>query len=146
MKNNQAPWYQSVSSKKGSKSQPSRHKEQKNLKKDPPILNVKITPEKEAAHFQAAFDYAMKMSNPNSTEMITIHMTMDGNLLFDAVQDDHFKTLWANKELMCLIEIPRNWKTMTLIDLDEEALEDLDLDNPEDRFDYLYETGMFIAE
>ena len=61
-------------------------------------------------------------------------------------QDEAFEASWKAKEHMCLIAFPRNWKTMPIADLDDEDAEDYDLNDPAERFEYLYEVGMFIFE
>ncbi len=146
MKKNQAPWYATVSSKKKPATKDATPKSTKKHQKTPPILALKITPEKELDNFERAYAYALKMSDPASTEPIYIHLNMAGELLFDVNQDEAFHQLWKSQQLMCLIKLPRNWKTMPLEETDEEDLDDLNLNDPKDRFDYLYETGMFIAE
>lgn len=111
-----------------------------------PILDVKLSPAEEDAQYKACLDYALKMSSDDDKGRITIYMDMSKTLHFDMMQDQKFQNLWKAKELLCLIDIPKNWKTMILQDIDEEDEEDYDLSNPMERFDYLYETGMRYCE
>lgn len=111
-----------------------------------PILKVKISPKQEASHFDDSLAFAMKMSDAKSPEVMTIHMDLMGNLHFNMKQDEAFQKLWTSKQLMCLVAFPRNWKTMQITDIDDEDAEDYDLSDPTERFEYLYETGMFICE
>lgn len=111
-----------------------------------PILKLQINPKVEASHFEDSFAFAMKMSDPKSNDLMTIHMDMHLKLHFNMKQDEAFEASWKAKELMCLIAFPRNWKTMPIADLDDEDAEDYDLNDPAERFEYLYEVGMFIFE
>lgn len=111
-----------------------------------PILEVKLSPAEEDAHYKACLDYALKMSSNEPHARIRVYMDMSKQLHFDMAQDQKFQTLWKAKELLCLIDIPQNWKSMSIEDLDEDDEEDYDLSNPMDRFDYLYETGMSYCE
>lgn len=111
-----------------------------------PIMQVKINPKVEDQHFRDALAFAMKMSDSNSSEIMTVHMDMSLKLHFNMAKDENFQTLWREKKLMCLIAFPRNWKTMVIEPLDDEDAEDYDFSDPIERFEYLYEIGMSISE
>lgn len=111
-----------------------------------PIIKVQAKSTKEAAHYEAAFAFAQRMSDPNSSEQMTVHLNMQDELLFNMKQDETYKTLWEKGELMLLVAFPRNWKTVALNLSEEEADDFDDLDTDEGKFDYLYETGMAVFE
>lgn len=116
-----------------------------------PIVKVQMNSKREAEHFERAYQFALKNSDPKSQEIMTVHLDMKDEVHFNMVQDEAFKAAWQKGELMLLVAFPKNWKTMNLMaDLDleelEEDAEDFDFDSPEDRFDYLYENGMAVYE
>lgn len=106
------------------------------------ILDVVLTPAEENEHYQASYQYALKKSDSNGAGRIRIYMDMNKKLHFDPIQDEAFIKLWQSHQLLCLIDLPTNWKTMTLEDVDDEDAEDFDFNDPAERFDYLYEVGM----
>ena len=111
-----------------------------------PIIKVQAKSKKEAAHYEAAYAFAQRMSDPNSSEQMTVHLNMQDELVFNIKQDEVYQSLWTKGELMLLVAFQRNWKTAPLQISEEEADEFDDLDTDEGKFDYLYETGMAVFE
>ncbi len=114
-----------------------------------PIVKVQMNSNREAEHFKAAYQFALKNSDPKSTEIMTVHLDMKDEIHFNMIQDEAFQAMWKKGELMQLIAFPKNWKTMPIemeAELDEEEDDDLNFETDEDRFDYLYETGMSVYE
>ncbi len=155
-KNKQNNWFKAQEEKKSfgkSPVKPAATEAQKGTAADykeleeAPIVKVQMNSSKEEEHFEAAFAFAMKMSDPNSSEMMTIHLNMRDDLIFNMKQNHVYKALWEKKELMLLVEFPRNWKTLKpAVELDDEEDAFDDLEDDADKFDYLYETGMAIYE
>lgn len=109
-----------------------------------PIIQVQMKSKREAAHFEAAYAFAQRMSDPKSEEVMTVHLNMQDELVFNILKDEHYERLWQVGELMLLVEFPRNWKTAEL-DIPEDEADDFDdIDSDADKFDYLYETGMAV--
>lgn len=116
-----------------------------------PIVKVQMNSKREAEHFERAYQFALQNSDPNSQDIMTVHLDMNDEIHFNRVQDEAFQIAWQKGELMLLVAFPKNWKTMDLtahLELEEmdEDEDDLDFDAPEDRFDYLYENGMAVYE
>lgn len=117
-----------------------------------PIVKVQMKSKREAEHFEKAYQFALKNSDPNSQEIMTVHLDMKDEIHFNMIQDESFQKAWQKGELMLLVAFPKNWETMELTaepdleDFEEDEEEDLDFDSPEDRFDYLYENGMAVYE
>ena len=114
-----------------------------------PIVKVQMNSSREAEHFKAAYQFALKNSDPKSTEIMTVHLDMKDEIHFNMIQDEAFQTMWKKGELMQLIAFPKNWKTMPMemeVEIDEEEDDDMTFETDEDRFDYLYETGMSVCE
>lgn len=111
-----------------------------------PIVKVQMKSKKEAEHFEAAYAFALKTSDPSSSEVMTVHLNMKDELIFNMEQDQTYLELWERGELMRLVAFPRNWRQapLELSEEDEDSFGSLETD--EDRFDYLYETGMAIYE
>lgn len=151
MKKNKLNYFQAMDQKKQAEGQASTISKQK-VKESTykaakaPILDVKLSPSEEENHYKACLDYCLKMSSKGSQGRIQVHMDMNKKLHFNMPQDEHFKDLWQSKKLLCLIDLPQDWKTMPIEALDEEDAEDYDLNDPLERFDYLYETGMSYCE
>lgn len=149
MKKNKLNYFQAMDQKKQSASQSapqSKTKENTYKTAKAPILEVKLSPSDEENHYKACLDYALKMSSTSNQGSIQVHMDMNKKLHFNMAQDEHFKELWQAKKLLCLIDLPSDWKTMSIEVLDEEDAEDYDLNDPLEKFDYLYETGMSYCE
>jgi hypothetical protein len=114
---------------------------------DAPILRVQMNSKNEEKHFEESLAFAQRVSDPESTEVMTVHLNMDDELVFNMVQDESFDRLWKEGKLMLLVSFPRNWKTMAIEAVDEEDDDDTpDLESDTDRFDYLYESGMAVYE
>lgn len=116
-----------------------------------PIVKVQMKSNREAEHFEKAYQFALKNSDPHSQEIMTVHLNMRDEVQFNMVQDEAFQNVWKRGELMLLVAFPKNWKTMDMkvfLDLEEmdEDEDELDFDSQEDRFDYLYENGMAVYE
>lgn len=142
MKNQASPQAKSESSKQTAKPKQADYKPVT----EAPIIKVQAKSKKEAEHYEAAYAFAQRMSDPNSSEQMTVHLNMRDELEFNIKQDDRFQALWESGELMLLVAFPRNWKTAPLQISEEEADEFDDLDTEEGKFDYLYETGMAVFE
>lgn len=113
-----------------------------------PIVKVQMKSNREEEHFKAAYQFALKSSDPKSSEVMTVHLDMQDEIHFNMEQDEAFKSAWKKGELMLLIAFPKNWKTMTIEadpDMEDED-EDMSFETDEDKFDYLYETGMSVYE
>ncbi|MCK8060447.1 MULTISPECIES: hypothetical protein [unclassified Fusibacter] len=126
--------------------EPKRDKAHYKEVKKAPILKVLEKSQNEEAHFDACYRFAKKMSDPNSTEIQTVHLNMKDQLLFNMEQDEEFTRLWQAHELLLLVEFPKNWKTMEIDTGEEYDDDDFDFEDVEERFDYLYETSMRIYE
>jgi hypothetical protein len=113
---------------------------------DAPILTVQMNSKNEERHFEEAFTFAQMVSDPSSDAIMTIHLNMNDELVFNMKQDETFDQLWKQKKLMLLVAFPKNWKTMTIDAFDDEDDEPIELETDMDRFDYLYEAGMSMYE
>ncbi len=113
-----------------------------------PIVKVQMNSSREAEHFQTVYQFALKNSDPKSSEIMTVHLDMKDEIHFNMVQDEAYQSLWKKGELMLLVAFPKNWKTMNIeVDPDmEDEDEDMTFDTDEERFDYLYEIGMSVYE
>lgn len=111
-----------------------------------PILEVQLKSNRDEEHFKHALSFALSVSSADSTEIQTIHLNMKDELVFNMPKDESFKELWEKKELMLLVEFPRNWKTMPITLTEDDEDEYGDLKDPEERFDYLYENGMALYQ
>ncbi len=111
-----------------------------------PIVKVQAKSKREVEHYEAAYAFAQRMSDPKNDTRMTIHLNMQDELVFNMPEDEHYKALWEKGELMLLVAFPRNWKTMPLSISEEEAEEFDELDTDDGRFDFLYETGMSVFE
>lgn len=115
---------------------------------DAPILKMQMNSKKESEHFAAAYAFAQKVSDPSSDEIMTIHLNMKDELVFNIKKDDAYEAQWKSGELMLLVAFPKNWKSIQVsVDADDDEDDEfLDIDSDEDKFDYLYETGMALYE
>lgn len=143
-------WFEAQAAKGEQSNAPQKPQQAKQMDFKPldeaPIVKVQMKSKREAAHYEAAFAFAMRMSDAKSEERMTVHLNMQDELVFNMPEDESYEALWKKGELMLLVAFPRNWKTMSL-NLSEDEEEDFDdLDTDEGRFDYLYETGMAIYE
>lgn len=123
-----------------------------------PILSVLEKSKKEDDHFQSALAFANKVSDPKSTAIQTVHVTMQDTLVFNMKKDAEYNSLWTSQQLAQLVAFPRNWKTIGLRDLIKVLaidLDDFDDDgdndfdewddlSAEERFDLLFETGLQV--
>jgi hypothetical protein len=117
-----------------------------------PIIQVLEKSSKDEQHFNETYAYAQKCSDPNSTDIQRVYLTMRDTLAFNLSNSKEVESLTQKGELLELASFPNNWKTIALSDLthllnldldeDDEDEDEFDDMTPRERFDFIYEHGL----